>query len=244
MMIRRLEESVPVCILAGGLGMRLRPLTENFPKPMLPVSGRPFLHLLMSRLAKEGFDHFVLAVSYRWESIRDYFGDGSLFGWRIDYAVEEEPLGTGGAVLNAFEHMGPRAIVLNGDTFMPLNWRAMLQQHVHADLPATMALSYQADGARYGQVRYRDARVTHFVEKTAQCGSGWINAGCYVVEKALLQDRRLGEKFSMERDVFPQMLGRIGAYPSTGHFTDIGTFESLDAFQRQVRSVLASEVDV
>jgi NDP-sugar pyrophosphorylase family protein len=208
---------------------------------MLPVSGRPFLHLLMSRLAREGFDRFVLAVSYRWQAIRDYFGDGSPFGWRIDYSVEEEPLGTGGALLNAWQHIGQRALVLNGDTFMNLDWRAMLQQHLHADLPATMALSYQPNANRFGQVRYRAGQVTQFIEKGPQATSGWINAGCYVVERSALEGRRTGENFSLERDVFPRMPGRIGAYPCTGCFTDIGTFESLEAFQRQARSVLSEE---
>ena len=94
-----LSADIPICILAGGLSTRLRPLTETMPKPMVPVAGKPFVQHVLEHLGRLGFRRFILAVSYLWEQIYDYFGDGGQFGWELKYSVEPNALGTGGAVL-------------------------------------------------------------------------------------------------------------------------------------------------
>jgi NDP-sugar pyrophosphorylase family protein len=224
-----------VCVLAGGLSRRLRPLTETVPKPMLPVGDRPFLHHLLDHFASLGFRRFVLAVAYLWEQVREHFGDGGRFGWQIEYAVEPQPLGTGGAALWAQPLWGARAVVANGDTFLAEDWRRMVAAHRAGGLPATMALVRQDDGARYGSVELADGRVARFLEKRPDAGPGWINAGVYVLEAHALARYRRGQPFSLERDVFPALAGRIGAYLCTGPFADIGTPESLAAFRRRAQ---------
>ncbi len=225
-----------VCILAGGLSTRLRPLTDNIPKPMLPVAGRPFLEMILDHLARLGLRRFVLAVSFRWEVIRDHFGDGSAFGWQIDYSVEPEPMGTGGAALWAQPLWGRRALVLNGDTYFPADWPEMLEAHRRSGVPATMALVPARCTDRFGRVEVRSRRVVQFLEK-GQSGPGWINAGAYVLEAEAFAGRRRGDCFSLERDLFPAMLGRIGAFPCPQvPFADIGTAESLRSFRHEVES--------
>ena len=240
------HNSTPVCILAGGLGTRLGSLTQSLPKPMLPVTGRPFLHLLLEELAGQGLGHFVLAVRHRWEAVRDYFGDGSRWGWRIEYSVEPEPLGTGGATLWAQSAWGERALVVNGDSLVRGDWPAMLEAQAASALPAAMALAWQDDASGFGLVRLegegdpnRDASrlgspcVAGFEEKPAAGCRGWVNAGVYVLTAAALAGRRRGEAFSLERDVFPALAGRMLAWRCREGFVDIGTPESLERFRRQ-----------
>lgn len=232
-----------VCILAGGLSTRLRPLTRTVPKPMVPVGGKPFLQLQMDSFARLGLRRFVLAVSYLWEQIRDYFGDGSRFGWEIEYSVEPEPLGTGGAVAHCRDLWGPRVVVANGDTFLCGDWLGMLEAHDRTGLPATLAVLRQEDCSRFGTVDLADGRVVGFREKQQAAGPGWINAGVYVLQREALDGFRPGQRFSLETDVFPRLAGRIGAFEARGEFADIGTPESLSAFRRAHEDLVASGGD-
>ena len=220
-----------VCILAGGLSTRLRPLTNTIPKPMILVGGKPFLQAQMEHFASLGFSRFTLAVSYLWEQIRDYFGDGSAFGWEIAYSVEPQPLGTGGAVLWAQSFWGERALVANGDTYLPEDWRNLVAAHEQSRLPVTMAMVRQEDCSRFGSLEVRENVVIAMREKNPQPGPGWINAGVYVIDAEVLSGRRRGETFSLEKDIFPGLAGRMGAYRCEENFVDIGTHESLEEFQ-------------
>jgi len=225
------DSHLPICLLAGGLSTRLRPVTDTIPKPMVLVCGRPFLHLLMEHFASLGYRHFVLAVSYLWEQIRDYFGDGRRFGWHVDYSVEPQPLGTGGAVLLAQKLWSRRAIVANADSFLAEDWRSLVQAHLSSGAPATLALVHQDDCSRFGRVEVCDGRITGFTEKSADTGPGWINAGVYVLETDALADMPVSEAFSLERDVFPRLVGKMAAYLCKKSFADIGTPQSLAKFQ-------------
>ncbi|MCJ7543626.1 MAG: nucleotidyltransferase family protein [Phycisphaerae bacterium] len=225
---------IPVCILAGGLSKRLRPLTETIPKPMAPIGDKPFLQLVLEHFASLGFRRYVLAVSYLWEQIRDHFGDGSRFGWRIEYSVEAEPLDTGGAVRYAQSLWGTCAVVANGDTFVPEDWRGLVAIQERSGLPVAMSLVWQDDCDRFGRVEVRDDRVVGFVEKGRHAGAGWINAGVYVLQSTALDGFERGQRFSLERDVFPRLIGRIAAYRCGKSFADIGTAESLAQFRQTV----------
>ncbi len=231
MVTSKQDNHIPICLLAGGLSTRLRPVTDTIPKPMVPVAGRPFLHLLMEHFASQNYRHFVLAVSYLWEQIRNYFGDGSRFGWHVEYSVEPQPLGTGGAVLLAQKLWGQRAIVANGDSFLAENWRSLVQTHQSSGAPATLALVHQDDCSRFGRVEVCDGYITGFTEKSADTGPGWINAGVYVLEADALAGMPVGEAFSLERDVFPRLAGKMAAYFCKKSFADIGTPQSLAEFQ-------------
>ena len=234
-------QDFPVCLLAGGLSTRLRPITDTVPKCMVRVGDRPFLQLLLDHFDSLGFRRFVLAVSYRWEQIEAYFGDGSRFGWRIEYAVEPSPLGTGGAVLWAQPIWREAALVANADTFLPADWRDMLRTHYEQGMPATMALVRQDDCSRFGKVRVQEGRVAGFEEKRPNSGPGWINGGVYVMSKRSLDSFERGTTFSLEKDVFPKLGGRIAAYACEAGFADIGTLPSLEEFRKQMEDGLTRE---
>ncbi|MCE5327938.1 MAG: nucleotidyltransferase family protein [Planctomycetaceae bacterium] len=223
-----------VCILAGGLSRRLRPLTDTIPKSMVDIAGKPLLERIMGHFASLGFGRFVLAVSYLRQQIEAYFGDGVAFGWDVRYSVEPEPLGTGGAVLLAHRLWAPAALVVNGDTFVPGDWRALWQAHRKGGHPATMALVHQEDTSRFGQVETDGQRVVKFVEKGGSARPGWINAGVYALEERALDGRTAGAAFSLERDVFEPLAGQIGAYLCDAPFADIGTPQSLAEFRRRM----------
>ncbi len=224
-------EKLKVCILAGGLGRRLRSVAGNIPKPMVPIGDKPFLHLLMEHFGSLGFSRFVLAVGHLWERIKDYFSDGSAFGWEIEYSVEPEPMGTGGAVLWAKPLWGSRALIANGDTFLAEDWRELVRMHHACKLPATMALARQDRCDRFGKVEVQDGRVVGFAEKKPDSGEGWINAGVYMLDEEVLAPFDRGERFSLEEDIFPRLVGSIAAYTCNQSFADIGTPESLEAFR-------------
>ena len=234
-------QDFPVCLLAGGLSTRLRPITDSVPKSMVPVGDRPFLQLLLDHFGSLGFRRFVLAVSYRWEQIEAYFGDGARFGWRIEYSVEPELLGTGGALLWAQPLWRDAALVANADTFLPEDWRAMLRTHREQGLPATMALARQDDCSRFGKVTVREGRVAGFEEKKPHAGPGWINGGVYVMSRQALEPFKRGTAFSLEKDVFPRLSGRIAAYTCDAGFADIGTMSSLEEFRKQMAGGLTPE---
>ncbi|MGH8828372.1 MAG: nucleotidyltransferase family protein, partial [Jiangellaceae bacterium] len=167
-------------LLVGGLGTRLRPLTENLPKPMLPVAGVPLVVHQIARLRAVGVDHVVLATSYRAEVFADGLGDGSALGVRVDYSVEDEPLGTGGAIRHAAELLdeAPDApvVILNGDIVDGHDLRAQVDRHVAAGAAATLYLTRVDDPRAYGCVPTTGDRVTAFLEKTPNPVTDQINA--------------------------------------------------------------------
>jgi NDP-sugar pyrophosphorylase family protein len=229
--------SPPVaCILAGGLGTRLRPLTDDTPKPMVPVEGRPFLWYQLARLAEGGVTDFVLAVGYKAAVIEDYFGDGGAFGWDIRYVHERAPLGTGGAVANALPLLPERFLVLNGDTYLGLSWAPFLaDEWEEQGFDGVIAVRPQEDCAAYGRVDHDGRRLLRFREKDASAGPGSINAGLYALRRSLFESR--SGAFSMERDVLPH--ANLAVRAIDGDFIDIGTFGTLAAFRERMRGVTA-----
>jgi NDP-sugar pyrophosphorylase family protein len=241
-------------ILAGGLGTRLRPVLADRPKGLAPVGSQPFLEIQIELLRDQGARRFVLCLGHLADQIRDHFGDGSRWNVHLDYSVEgDRLLGTGGALKLAERFFAPRGLVLNGDTFLALDYARLLQHHqeertAHKVL-ATLALARAPDHSRYGNC-VLDASGRHlvgFVEKAGEshacpCGGtskmphrweGWLNAGAYVVERELLRGLPAGQPCSLEREVFPEILrsGRIlAALTSHEWFFDIGTPLGLRAF--------------
>ncbi|HEY2966768.1 MAG TPA: nucleotidyltransferase family protein [Casimicrobiaceae bacterium] len=209
-------------VLAGGLGTRLRGVVGDVPKPMAPVQGRPFLALVLDQLVEAGFKTVIFAAGYRHEAIHSYFGE-DYRGLALSYSVEDEPLGTGGAIRLACAQASGRDIfVLNGDTYAELDFRAMLRAHVHGGAQITMAVCQVPDVARYGALVVSDGIVRGICEK-GQSGPGCINAGTYVLGPELT-DRLPHGAFSFEQDVLmPEMKSiRPLAFPVLGLFVDIG----------------------
>lgn len=231
---------MPVVVLCGGLGTRLRPAVADRPKALAPVGASSFLSLQLGLLRARGASHFVLCVGHMADQIEAAFGDGSSLGARIDYSRDgEKLLGTGGALKRAERFFAPAAVVVNGDTHIDVDLRRLVRVHSLArerGSLATLTLSRVPDATRYGAVEVDGDRVARFREKAAGGESGLVNAGVYVIERELLARVPPGEVASLERDVFPAALrGAIplNAFVHDGEFHDIGTPESLRDFARE-----------
>lgn len=224
----------------GGEGTRLRPLTLQTPKPVVPVLGRPFLSYQLDLLATVGITEIVFSVAYQPEKIRAVFGDGSALGRRIVYAVEESPLGTGGAVKNAEARLDDTTIVLNGDVLTDVDLPAVLALHQATRAAATIVLTPVPNPAAYGLVESDgDGRVRRFIEKPSpeQVTTDRINAGIYVLDSASLALMPAGVPYSIERGFFPALLARgdrVMAHVHQGYWIDIGTPEKYLQVHRDI----------
>jgi len=213
-------------ILAGGLGTRLRSVVTDLPKPMAPVAGQPFLAILLDRLVDAGFASAVLSVGYRHETIVDFFGD-QYRRMPLHYAVESAPLGTGGAIRLALQQTSAAEVfVVNGDTFLELDYAAMLALHRKHNSRLTIAAQQVPDTSRYGALEIHEGRITGFLEK-GRSGPGAINGGTYLLDPTLLEQYALPEAFSFETELMMPYLREIVplAYPTDGQFIDIGVPE-------------------
>jgi D-glycero-alpha-D-manno-heptose 1-phosphate guanylyltransferase len=226
---------VEAIVLAGGLGTRLKSKLSGVPKPMAPVGGRPFLEFLLSQLRRDGSTRAVLSVGHLHEVIQDHFG-ASFRGMRIDYVIEEAPLGTGGAIRKALGTAEEEsALVLNGDTYLDANYAEMMRFHLEQGAGITMAITRQPNIARYGGVLVKENRTVGFEEK-GRWGSGLINAGAYILPTSMHWPAALPEKFSFEVDFLAPEIGRLApaAYEVDGFFLDIGVPEDLDRAQTEL----------
>jgi NDP-sugar pyrophosphorylase family protein len=227
-------------ILAGGEGTRLRPLTLSLPKPVVPVVDRPFLRHQLDLLARAGVREVVFSVAYRPERVRAVFGDGTAAGFCIRYAVEETPLGTGGAVRNALDLLDERTIVLNGDVLTDVDLPAVVAAHDASGAAATLVLTPVPNPAAYGLVETDAAgRVLRFLEKPepSQITTDTINAGIYVLESRVLDLIPPAQNHSIERAFFPALLARgdlVRAHVHRGYWIDIGTPEKYRQVQRDI----------
>ena len=218
-------------ILVGGEGTRLRPLTCNTTKAMVPVLNKPFLEHLLGYLKRHGITDIILAMSYLPHHIKDYFGDGVKTGVRLSYLIEEEPLGTAGAVKNAERYLDETFLMLNGDIFTDLDITAMIDFHRQSRAVATIAVTPVDDPTAYGLIE-TDARgrISRFIEKPSreQVTTNMINAGIYVLEPDILAKIPPRKNISIERETFQQLLARqeaMYAYSSTAYWLDMGTPE-------------------
>ena len=216
-------------LLCGGMGTRLRSVVSDRPKPMADICGKPFLQYLLEMLRDKGITEVIFALGYMGEMIEEYFHDGSAFGLKIAYSYEEEPLGTGGAIRNALPKiLEEEVLVLNADTYFPMDYQGFLRFHQENDGDFSLATRAVPDISRYGAVR-RDAagRILAWNEKLdegAQPLSGEINGGIYVMKKSLIAEIPEG-KHSLEQDCIPKWLSegkRIFGLPFEGYFMDIG----------------------
>jgi mannose-1-phosphate guanylyltransferase len=211
-------------VLVGGFGTRLRPLTNQTPKAMLPVANRPFLEHQLEHLASHGVDRVILACGYRPDALRAHFGD------RVQYVVEDEPLGTAGAIAHATRGIGETFLACNGDVLTDLDLGALVALHRDRGARLTLALHPVDDPSRYGVVETGgDDAVIRFVEKPppGTTAANTINAGTYVIEPEVLAGVPPGRAVSIEQEIFPTLIGR-GLYGqvSAGRWIDIGTPES------------------
>jgi mannose-1-phosphate guanylyltransferase len=219
---------VQALILAGGEGTRLRPLTSTIPKPVVPLVGRPFIAYMLEWLRGHGVEEAILSCGFMADGVRSVLGDGAGVGVRLRYVEEPRPLGTGGALKFAEDLLHDRFLMLNGDVLTDIDLTAQLRQHELSGARATLALIGVEDPSAYGLVRREaDLSVSEFVEKPSpdEIDTNLVNAGAYILERDVLdQMAPAGTRISMERDVFPALVGKgLFGYEAGGYWLDIGT---------------------
>jgi D-glycero-alpha-D-manno-heptose 1-phosphate guanylyltransferase len=219
---------VPAVLLVGGMGTRLRSVVPSTPKPLAAVGGKSFLELLVRQLRNQGIRRLIMCSGYLADQIENKFGDGSAWDVAITYSREPQPLGTAGAIKLAEAHLKEDSLflVMNGDSFLEIDFGRLIRAHREHNALATMAIVPVENAGRYGTVRVDSGtRVTGFAEKTGADVSGLINAGVYVFDRSIFAHISEGTT-SLERDVFPCILDRgVYAIEQRGIFIDIGTPE-------------------
>ncbi|MBV8939051.1 MAG: nucleotidyltransferase family protein [Alphaproteobacteria bacterium] len=227
-------------ILAGGFGTRLKSaIGEDVPKPMAPVGGEPFLAHYLRYLQGQGVSEALIALHHLAQTISGYFGD-SFEGIRLRYAVEEKPLGTGGAVKRALAILQPEAplFVGNGDSFVEIDIRAMRASHIRSGAALTIGLRGMPDCSRYGEVMFDAAhRITEF-RYPGRAQPGMISTGCYIVSPDLFAGNAVPEAFSFEADFQRPFCAAVPmhAWLAQGYFIDIGVPEDYARAQAEYRT--------
>jgi NDP-sugar pyrophosphorylase family protein len=228
-------------ILAGGKGERLRPLTDNIPKPMVPLCGRPILAHQVEWLKEGGVSDVVFLAGYCWEAIRDYFGDGRQFGIRVHYSVEDSPLGRGGAIRKGFSLLPAgeeSVVVLNGDVITGERLGAVVDRHIQrsdADLSHLATIMVVPMISPYGLVEVGPGDdVVGFREKVEM--PHWINAGVYLFDRRIAEE--LPELGDHETGTFPRLAraGRILAHKSRAFWRSVDSFKDLREAEEHLSS--------
>src|ERR1035437_3913550 len=202
------EMAKSAILLVGGLGTRLQPLTNQIPKPMLPVAGIPFTEHQNVKTRASGILEIVLATSYLAEVFEPYFGNGERFGIEISYSVEESLLGTGGAIAHAAKQLkksGP-VVILNGDVLSSHDLSAQIEFHLSNAADVTLFLTEVTDARAFGVVELDGTRVITFNEKMSNPPTNIINAGCYIFNRNVIDSIPTDRVVSVERETFPELL--------------------------------------
>jgi len=233
-------------IMAGGEGSRLRPLTYNSPKPLVPLANRALMEHVVALLCRHGFTDIVVTVAFGAEAVQNYFGNGSEFGARMVYASEESPLGTAGSVRNAMQQLDETFLVISGDVLTDIDLSGLVDYHTERKAVATIALRSVPNPLEFGIVLTRaDGTVERFLEKPSwgQVFSDTINTGIYVLEPDIFEHIHRGVA-DFATDVFPPLLDEgyaLYGYASDGYWEDIGT---LAAYRRAHQDILDGRVHV
>lgn len=223
-------------ILAGGLGTRMRPVTETIPKAMIEVCGKPFLHHQLELVRENGMTRVLLLVAHLGEKVEEHFGDGAAMGLQLSYSCEPAPLGTGGALKNAIGKLEDEFLVLNGDTFLPIDYAAMARDF-RERRPSALIVAYENCEARKASnlAIAADGRVTAYRKRDAR-GLTHIDAGGIILRREVLGDIPAGRVCSLEEEVFPRLIeqGRMRAWVTREPFYDMGTPAGLEALARRL----------
>lgn len=228
-----------VVLMAGGLGTRLRPLTETLPKPMLPIGDRPLLEVIIRHLQLQGFGRFTISVNYLAEIIKSHFGDGSALGVEIDYIDELERMGTAGALSLMKEYPSSPFVVMNGDILTTLSFERMLQTHVEEGAVATMGAREFSMQVPYGVLKAEGSRLVGIEEKPNQ--NFYVNAGIYVLSPNIRDYMQPSESLDMP-ELFQRVMdaGDVArVQPIKEYWTDIGQMEDLARARAEFSTVFA-----
>ena len=214
--------SNPVVLMLGGLGTRLRPLTETIPKPMLKVGNRPILETILTHIADQGFEEFYFCINYLGDQIREYFGDGSRFGVKIHYIEENDRMGTAGALSLIKESFDQPFVVMNGDLLTKIDLGAMLDFHEMNQNKITAGVREYSQQVPYGVVEIEGQQVTQLVEKPIY--RYFVNGGIYMLSAECLQQIPKDAFYDMTTLIEETLAdhGKVGAFPITEYWMDIG----------------------
>lgn len=225
-------EKIDAIVLAGGLGTRLRDVIDDRPKVLAPVKSRPFLDFILDALSScKHVGRVVLAVGYMKERIIELYGKNRKYPFEIAFSVEEQLLGTGGAIKQALASTSSKQVlVLNGDSFVEMELDELLLAHEKNGQAMTMTMVEVDDASRFGRVVADDnGRIVSFLEKSAETAAGFINAGVYIFQRNIFDAVAAETPVSLERDLMPDFLAKgIYGYKTNGKFIDIGTPDSYD----------------
>jgi dTDP-glucose pyrophosphorylase len=222
-----------VVLMAGGLGQRLRPLTDNVPKPLLAVGDRPLLEIIIDGFVRQGFRRFFVSVNYRADMVKSHFGDGSRIGCDIRYLEEMEPLGTAGAIGLLNEVPDKPFVVMNGDLLTTINFDNLIDFHEAHKADLTVGVRRYSHQIPYGVTNIQDHRILDVVEKPVhEC---FISAGVYVLSPRMLTQLRPPRRVDMP-DLVREMIasgGQVSAFPITEYWIDIGRVEDLERARQE-----------
>ncbi len=222
-------------ILAGELGTRFRPLTQETPKPMIPVMGKPYLEYQLQYLKSYKITDILLCVGYLGEKIQSHFGDGQSMDMSIKYSFEEKPLGTGGALKNAENHLDDCFHLIYGDSFLPINYSSIERQFYEVDKTILMVLYDNKEDTSVPNNVSLDNRsmVTQYDKETGNCFLKYVDAGVMALKKEILDSMPPEKEVSLEQEIFPNYIARqeCAGFVTRERFYDIGTPERLKHFE-------------
>jgi NDP-sugar pyrophosphorylase family protein len=239
------ENSMQAVILAGGLGTRMRPITETIPKPMIMVAGKPFLQHQLELLRDAGIARALLLVAYLGEQIREYFGDGAKFGCNVSYSFEPSLLGTGGALKNAEAQLQNYFVLVNGDTYLAVDYSGLVGKFAEANCSA-LIVAYEKPAAVSQHIPANilpnnlgvDAEgvVTAYRKRDPE-GLSHIDAGVMVLKKGILAGCVTGQKCSLEEEIYPNLIarGEMRAWVTREPFYDMGSPQGLAALEEKLK---------
>ncbi|RME54295.1 nucleotidyltransferase family protein [Candidatus Woesearchaeota archaeon] len=213
-------------ILAGGKGTRFKPITDEIPKPMIPLQGKPIIQHTIDLMKKFGIRDIYISLGYKAEKFKEYFGDGSKFGVKITYLEEDEPLGTAGPLKLAKQYLTETFVMCNADELKDIDLIDMYLFHKENNAKATIALTTVNDPSAYGVAKMQGNKILEFIEKPKDPPSNLINAGLYILEPEVID--MVGEGFCMiEKEIFPKIAEekRLFGYHFTGQWYDTGNLE-------------------
>ena len=234
------RKEMQAVILAGGLGTRLRPITEKIPKPMVSINGKPFLEYKLDQLRDQNIKNVILCVSYLGEQIENYFRDGKNFGVNLRYSYEKEPLGTAGAIKNAESLIEDSFILMNGDTYSDINFLDLFLSH--NPCPVTMVVTSATNPLEQELVKIEKGIISQFYPRGTfehrdhlkKNSNPSINAGVYVIDREILNLIPSG-KVSLEQEIFPALTGRIKGFEYKGYIIDISNIRYCKEFEEYLR---------
>jgi len=224
-----------VVVLAGGLGTRLRPVTERVPKPMVEVAGRPFLEYIVRHVSIQGLDRILILLGYLGEQIKDYFGDGTKWGVSIDYATESSPLGTGGAIRNAFDKLDANFLLLYGDSYLPIDYPEVIQSFYAVPTQCLMVVydNRHGDTGVSNNIAIDSAGTVRRYQKGSSASDlEYVEAGALCFSRNVFAGLGPSRQVSLEHDLYGDLIAarQIRAFVTKQRFFDIGTPARLEEF--------------